>query len=56
VLKLLAFVLPLGLDSVAVAAAACARIGERWRERAEQVASIALILLGAYLIIEQLAR
>jgi manganese efflux pump family protein len=33
-----------------------ARIGERWRERAEQVAAIALILLGAYLIIEQLAR
>jgi len=33
-----------------------ARIGERWRERAEQIAGIALILLGAYLIIEQLAR
>ncbi|MGH3238470.1 MAG: manganese efflux pump MntP family protein [Streptosporangiaceae bacterium] len=33
-----------------------ARIGERWRERAEQVAGIALILLGAYLIIEQLIK
>jgi manganese efflux pump family protein len=33
-----------------------ARIGERWRERAEQVAGIALILLGAYLIAEQLIR
>jgi putative Mn2+ efflux pump MntP len=33
-----------------------AKIGERWRERAEQVAGIALILLGAYLIAEQLAR
>ena len=32
------------------------RIGERWRERAEQVAGIALILLGAYLITEQLVR
>ena len=33
-----------------------ARIGERWRERAEQVAGIALILLGACLITEQLAQ
>ena len=33
-----------------------ARIGERWRERAEQVAGIALILLGVYLIAEQLLR
>ena len=33
-----------------------ARIGERWRERAEQVAGIALILLGGYLITEQLVR
>ncbi|HEX6527563.1 MAG TPA: manganese efflux pump [Streptosporangiaceae bacterium] len=32
-----------------------ARIGERWRERAERVAGIALILLGAYLIAHQLA-
>ena len=30
-----------------------ARIGERWRERAGQVAGIALILLGVYLITEQ---
>lgn len=36
--------------------AAGARIGERWRERAEQIAGIALILLGAYLITEQLVR
>ena len=33
-----------------------ARIGERWRARAEQVAGIALMLLGAYLITEQLIR
>src|ERR1022692_3825689 len=33
-----------------------ARTPERWRERAEQAAATALILLGAYLIIEQLAR
>ena len=33
-----------------------AKIGERWRERAEQVAGIALVLLGAYLIAEQVAQ
>ena len=33
-----------------------AKIGERWRERAERVAGVALILLGAYLIAEQLIR
>jgi manganese efflux pump family protein len=33
-----------------------AQIGERWRERAEQAAGTALILLGGYLIIEQLIR
>lgn len=33
-----------------------ARIGERWRERAEQVAGVALILLGGYLIAAQLTR
>jgi putative Mn2+ efflux pump MntP len=32
-----------------------ARIGEQWRERAERLAGIALILLGAYLIARQLA-
>ena len=32
-----------------------ARIGERWRERAERLAGIALILLGAYLIARQFA-
>ena len=32
------------------------QIGERWRERAEQAAGTALILLGGYLIIEQLVR
>ena len=31
-----------------------ARIGERWRERAEMTAGIALILLGVYLIITRL--
>jgi len=33
-----------------------AKIAERWRERAEQVAGIALILLGGYLVAEQLIR
>ncbi|MGH3274785.1 MAG: manganese efflux pump MntP family protein [Streptosporangiaceae bacterium] len=32
-----------------------ARISERWREHAERLAAIALILLGAYLMIEALA-
>ena len=33
-----------------------AKIAGRWRERADKVAGIALILLGAYLIAEQLVR
>ena len=33
-----------------------AKIAERWRERAERVAGIALILLGIYLIAQQLIR
>jgi manganese efflux pump family protein len=33
-----------------------AKVAERWRERAEQVAGIALILLGIYLIVQQLIR
>jgi manganese efflux pump family protein len=33
-----------------------AKIAERWRERAEQLAGIALILLGVYLIAQQLIR
>ena len=33
-----------------------ARIGQRWREGAEKVAGAALILLGGYLIIDQLVR
>ena len=32
------------------------RIAERWRERAERLAGVALILLGIYLIAEQLTR
>ncbi len=36
--------------------AAGAKIGERWRERAGQVAGIALILLGGYLLTEQVIR
>jgi putative Mn2+ efflux pump MntP len=32
------------------------RIGERWRERAGRIAGIALILLGAYLVTDQLVR
>ncbi len=33
-----------------------AKIAERWRERAEQAAGTALILLGVYLIVQQLIR
>jgi putative Mn2+ efflux pump MntP len=33
-----------------------ARIAERWRERTERLAGIAFIVLGAYLIAEQLTR
>ena len=33
-----------------------AKIAERWRERAERLAGMALILLGIYLIAEQLTR
>ena len=33
-----------------------AKIGDRWRERAEQAAGTALILLGAYLITQQLVQ
>lgn len=33
-----------------------AKIAERWRERAERLAGITLIALGAYLIAEQLTR
>jgi putative Mn2+ efflux pump MntP len=32
------------------------KIGERWRERAEQAAGIVLVLLGAYLVTEQLVQ
>ncbi|MGP8000126.1 MAG: manganese efflux pump MntP family protein [Streptosporangiaceae bacterium] len=33
-----------------------AQIGQRWRERAEHLAGIALILLGAYLVAQQLLQ
>jgi manganese efflux pump family protein len=33
-----------------------ARVGERWPERAERAAGIALIMLGLYLIAEQLVK
>ena len=33
-----------------------AKMGERWRERAEQVAATVLILLGVYLITERFVR
>jgi putative Mn2+ efflux pump MntP len=49
----------IGLQAFAAAQLGLAlggRIGERWRERAEQAAGFALILLGAYLITGQLAR
>ena len=64
-LKLLAFVLPLGLDSFAVAAAIGAvQVTSRLRQLRislvfvifEQVAGITLIMLGVYLIAGQLIR
>jgi manganese efflux pump family protein len=36
--------------------AAGARMGERWRDRAGQVAGVALVLLGGYLLTEQLIK
>jgi len=33
-----------------------AKVAERWRERTERLAGITLIVLGAYLIAEQLTR
>jgi putative Mn2+ efflux pump MntP len=36
--------------------AAGARMGERWRDRAGQVAGLALVLLGGYLLTEQLMQ
>jgi putative Mn2+ efflux pump MntP len=36
--------------------AAGAKIAERWRERTERLAGITLIVLGVYLIAEQLTR
>jgi putative Mn2+ efflux pump MntP len=58
--------LPVSVVIVAIAAQAFlaaqlglaigARIAERWRERAEKIAGAALILLGTYLIAQQLVR
>jgi putative Mn2+ efflux pump MntP len=42
------------LIAAQVGLAAGARIGERWREHAERIAGVALILLGAYLIAARL--
>ena len=42
--------------ALALGLAAGAKIVERWRERAERLAGITLIALGAYLIAEQLTR
>jgi manganese efflux pump family protein len=44
------------LVAAQVGLAVGARIGERWRERSEQIAGAALILLGAYLITSRLIR
>ena len=59
-LALIALGISISLDELAIGfsigLAIGARIGERWRERAERVAGIALILLGAYLIARQLIR
>ncbi len=44
------------LLAVQLGLAAGAKIGERWRERAERAAGMALILLGAWLITEQIVR
>jgi putative Mn2+ efflux pump MntP len=58
--------LPVAIVIIAIAAQAFlaaqlglatgAKIAERWRERAEQIAGAALILLGTYLIAETLTR
>jgi manganese efflux pump family protein len=42
------------LAAAQIGLAVGARIGERWRERAEQIAGAALILLGAYLLTARL--
>jgi uncharacterized membrane protein YfcA len=59
-LALIALGISISLDELAIGftigLAIGARIGERWRERAEQVAGVALILLGVYLITEQLTQ
>ena len=50
-----AVVVAIGLQALLAAQlglAIGAKIGERWRERAEQAAGIALILLGAFLLAE----
>ena len=44
------------LAAAQIGLAVGARIGQRWRERAEQIAGAALILLGAYLISARLIR
>jgi putative Mn2+ efflux pump MntP len=57
--KLLAFVLPLGVQALLAAQLGLslgARISEHLRERAEQVAGVAPILLGGILIAERLLR
>jgi putative Mn2+ efflux pump MntP len=63
-LALIALGISISLDELALQAFLAAqlgvaigtRIGERWRERAEQVTGIALILLGAYLITDRLIQ
>ena len=58
-LPTVAVVVAIALQAVVAAQlglAVGAKIGERWCERAEQIAGTALILLGVYLIIEQLIR
>jgi putative Mn2+ efflux pump MntP len=58
-LPVTAVIIALALQAFAAAQiglAIGARIGERWRERAERAGAIALILLGTYLIVVRLTR
>lgn len=58
-LPIAAVIIAIGLQALIAAQlglAVGAKIGERWRERAERIAGVALILLGIYLIATQLTR
>ena len=52
----IAAIAPQALIAAQLGLATGAKIAERWAERTEQIADIALMLLGAYLIAEQFTR